>query len=120
VFDDGEFIRGTQVIYVPDHAEGNINHPDCERGIVTAHASYTEIFVRYFYANGDLRTIGNSECTDMGHLIIQDFMDVQAAQDVLFSLGYGVDLRPGYTCHRCGKWIGPPVEEVYCEECMEE
>ncbi len=28
--------RGTQIIYVPGHAEGDVNHPDCDRGFVTS------------------------------------------------------------------------------------
>lgn len=25
-----------KVLYVPTHAEGDITHPDCERGVITA------------------------------------------------------------------------------------
>jgi hypothetical protein len=41
------------VIYVPKHAKGNLNHPDCERGVVS---SFNEkfIFVKYI-RNGVLQ-----------------------------------------------------------------
>ena len=34
------------VLYVPMHAKGNVNHPDCEAGIVTSTNDHY-IFVRY-------------------------------------------------------------------------
>ena len=37
---------GDRVIYVPTHAEGNINHPDCEYGIVKSW-NKRGIFVNY-------------------------------------------------------------------------
>lgn len=37
---------GSPVTYIPDHANGNMSHPDCEKGIIS---SYNEnyIFVRF-------------------------------------------------------------------------
>lgn len=39
-------VVGARVRYVPNHAHGDLNHPDCELGIVT---SWNEaaVFVRY-------------------------------------------------------------------------
>ncbi len=37
---------GSKVLYTPGHAHGDLNHPDCERGVVTSwNASF--VFVRY-------------------------------------------------------------------------
>jgi len=37
---------GDRVIYIPTHAEGNVNHPDCEYGIVSSwNDKY--VFVKY-------------------------------------------------------------------------
>ena len=114
------FIRGTQVIYIPTHAEGNLCHPDCEEGFVTAHASVNTVFVRYFYRGTDeLRTIINSEATDMSYLVIKQLRPQEQIEDLLFSLGYGTDMRPGYTCHDCGVWIGPSGSSMFCEVCQE-
>jgi len=33
---DEKFYSGMKVIYIPEHAKGDKNHPDCERGTVTA------------------------------------------------------------------------------------
>ena len=63
---------GTQIIYVPDHADG-IDHPDCEEGFVT---SMTErgAFCRYWSKNdpGHLRTMANSEMTRFENLVVKD------------------------------------------------
>lgn len=37
---------GDRVIYIPTHAEGNINHPDCEYGTISSWND-TYIFVKY-------------------------------------------------------------------------
>ena len=41
-----EFCVDDRVLYVPDHAKGNVAHPDCERGVVTS-VRRTYVFVRY-------------------------------------------------------------------------
>lgn len=44
-----EFEVGDAVTYVPTHALGDLNHPDCERGIVSSISENKEtIFVRYY------------------------------------------------------------------------
>lgn len=78
---------GTQIIYVPTHAGGDIHHPDCEAGFV-AHETIlpgNAIFCRY-WANGSaprrLRTLANSEATPIEYLVIRDtvpFQDIEVA-----------------------------------------
>lgn len=41
-----EFKAGDRVAYVPNHAHGDITHPDVERGVVTSTNPYF-VFVRY-------------------------------------------------------------------------
>ena len=71
---------GTQIIYIPDHADG-IDHPSCEEGFVT---SVTEkgAFCRYFnkYDPGKLRTMSCSEMTPFGNLVIKN-MHLQSEVD---------------------------------------
>lgn len=64
--------RGTQIIYVPTHAEGNENHPDCERGFVTS-VKPDAAFCRYWskYHPGELRTKMNSELTPLDCLVVK-------------------------------------------------
>jgi hypothetical protein len=38
--------EGMQVLYIPQHAQGERTHPDCQQGIVTS-KSDTHAFVRY-------------------------------------------------------------------------
>jgi hypothetical protein len=62
---------GTQIVYVPSHALGNLAHPDCEFGFVTSvkHKEGT-CFCRYWrkHEPGNLRTRANSESTRMEDL----------------------------------------------------
>lgn len=42
----GRFKAGDVVRYVPNHADGNAAHPDCEDGVVTSRNEHT-VFVRF-------------------------------------------------------------------------
>jgi len=58
--------QGTQIVCIPDHADGNILHEDCEFGFVwKQHPSTDEPahFCRYWRKNklGELRTVANSD-----------------------------------------------------------
>lgn len=48
-----KFEPGDRVIYVPYHAEGDKNHPDCERGTVSS-ARDGIVFVRFYDSRGNL------------------------------------------------------------------
>ena len=56
--------RGTQIIYVPDHAK-QIDHQDCELGFVYSVNEKTGmVFCRYFWKDQDtLRATANSEAS---------------------------------------------------------
>ncbi len=68
------FIRGTQIAYIPLHATG-INHKDVEFGFVTSPAKNGAWFCRYWYSKkitrikGELRTKSCSEETPADRLI---------------------------------------------------
>jgi hypothetical protein len=65
--------RGTQIIYVPTHANGDIRHQDCEPGFVTS-VRGRNAFCRYWskYHPQELRTKANSELTPIDLLVIRD------------------------------------------------
>jgi len=64
--------RGTQILYVPTHAEGNLSHPDVEAGFVTSVRDDT-VFCRYWRKDlSELRTKANSEGTPADLLVTQD------------------------------------------------
>ncbi len=42
-----QFLVGDAVLYVPEHAAGNVFHRDCERGTVTAVRTGGIVFVRF-------------------------------------------------------------------------
>lgn len=48
-----DFTPGDRVLYVPNHADGDPAHPDCERGIVSS-IGVIYVFVRYFRKDGTL------------------------------------------------------------------
>jgi hypothetical protein len=76
--------EGTQVIYVPRHADGKITHPDCQYGFVTSLRGDL-IFCR-FWREGtykpfddqekspELRTTANSEACDRETLVVMDYI----------------------------------------------
>lgn len=58
------FEPGTQIAYIPTHADGDINHPDVEFGFVVS-SRENDSFCRYWRKGepGKLRTMANSELT---------------------------------------------------------
>lgn len=61
---------GTQIAYIPMHANGNINHRDVEFGFVTSVRKDTA-FCRYWRKGepGKLRTLANSEGTPLDMVV---------------------------------------------------
>jgi hypothetical protein len=74
--------RGMQIIYVPDHADNDLFHKDCQPGFVTS-VSDKFAFCRYWRKNlngtialpPDLRTKANSEATPFRLLRIVESVD---------------------------------------------
>lgn len=64
---------GTQIIYVPTHVEGDLNHPDCEEGFVTS-VRGENASCRYWskQTTGELRTKAGSELTSISLLATKD------------------------------------------------
>ncbi len=61
---------GTQIIYVPDHARGDITHPDCEEGFVTSeHEKWA--FCRFFKMMpcNELKPVASKEMVLMKNLV---------------------------------------------------
>ena len=73
-------LPGTQIVYVPDHADGDMEHPDCEFGFVTS-VGKDAAFCRYFFKESaglgrtEPRTVANSESTPFDNILIYDHMD---------------------------------------------
>lgn len=63
--------RGTQIAYIPVHAEGDIAHTDVEFGFVTS-VRGSIAFCRYWNKLGILRTKANSEATPLSRIIPHD------------------------------------------------
>jgi hypothetical protein len=65
--------RGTQIAYVPLHAEGSLTHPDVQFGFVTSGPTISgAYFCRYWmskYEPAELRTKANSELTARENLV---------------------------------------------------
>ena len=80
---------GTQVIYVPTHAEDDLSHFDCEEGFVTSvKGGYA--FVRYFAKDGGarLRTTMCSESTPICALVVVVHRPQARIEWLLDYLGY--------------------------------
>jgi hypothetical protein len=78
--------RGTQIAYVPMHADGNIQHRDVEFGFVTSIPEHRRfIFCRYWRQGhlGELRTKANSEGTPIEYLEIHSSVDKALVEKAL-------------------------------------
>lgn len=67
-----EATPGTQVIYVPMHAKGDVNHPDCEEGFITSHNEhyvFCRFWSKYPGRENELRTTTCSEAVSPERLI---------------------------------------------------
>ena len=73
--------KGTQIIYVPDHAGDSITHPDCQPGFIASNTMLNGgIFCRYWkkgpgvswLSDLQLRTKANSELTPIDMLVVRD------------------------------------------------
>lgn len=63
---------GTQIAYIPTHANGDINHEDVEFGFVTSYKPTLDVyFCRYWRQGhiGEMRTTANSEATPADMLV---------------------------------------------------
>lgn len=77
---------GTQIIYVPMHADG-ILHPDAELGFVTSNAGGKNVFCRYWSKSHDgLRTLANSEATPVENLVIKDTREQDVVDELMKEL----------------------------------
>jgi Zn-finger protein len=86
------FKRGDQILYIPDYANENRNHPDVEAGFVTSTKivsdGSTTVFCR-FWRNRNcetLRTKSNSEGCDERNLIHYISVNQQTINHLLNSI----------------------------------
>ena len=67
-----EFKRGNQIVYIPDHAKGNIDHNDVEYGFITSISPCGEAaYCRFWNKKPNdriLRTASNSERVKLKNL----------------------------------------------------
>jgi len=64
--------RGVQVVYVPRHANGNIDHPDCEQGFITSVRGSTAFCRFWSKTHEGLRTESCSESVHISDLVACD------------------------------------------------
>lgn len=73
---------GTQIIYVPSHADGP-DHKDAEEGFVTSVRDEVA-FCRYWNKDGnELRTVANSKATPFDMIIIKDTQEQSKVDKML-------------------------------------
>ncbi len=66
---------GTQIVYVPIHANGDVDHPDSQAGFITSlRPQFNLVFCRYWRKNdfGRLGTPANSEGIFINSVVIKD------------------------------------------------
>ena len=72
-----EFQIGDQIVYIPQHANGDVTNPDCEYGFVTSTTS-TTVFCRFWQKGkpGYLRNLANSEGVSLS-------FDIRKSEDIV-------------------------------------
>lgn len=91
--------EGTQIIYVPRHADGKVTHPDCEHGFVTSDRGKIT-FCRFwrkgtyvpFYAqeqSPELRTTSTSESCRKEDLVVMDYIQQRHVDNTLRAIKDG-------------------------------
>ena len=83
---------GTQIIYIPTHAEGDEDHPDADAGFVTSMRDDDFAWCRYWSMHypGVLRTKANSELTDITQLVERQTVPQHTVYALIEEL-YGLD-----------------------------
>ena len=83
---------GTQIIYIPTHANGDPDHPDAETGFVTSMRDDAFAWCRYWSGKhfGELRTTANSELTDITQLVERQTVPQHTVYALIEEL-YGLD-----------------------------
>lgn len=76
--------RGTQIAYIPHHANGDVTHPDVEFGFVTS-VGKGVAFCRYWSRHrlDELRTTANSEATPLECIKILESHPQQEVEEAL-------------------------------------
>lgn len=78
-----------QIAYIPNHAEGNLDHKDVQFGFVM---SVTEngAFCRYFRSkdNAMLRTVANSELTPFENLVPYELHSKKFIHNLVKSINF--------------------------------
>lgn len=81
---------GRQVVYVPNHAKGDLNHPDCEAGFVTW---VTDPYVQCrYWSKVDPSLLRITTCSKgmlVQNLVIKDTHPQEDVNALLAELGYG-------------------------------
>ena len=81
--------RGTQILSVPSHAEGNLDHPEVQAGFVTS-VRGEHVYCRYWRKDlSELRTKANSECTPIYVLYAVDTVPQARVEAALIEIEEG-------------------------------
>lgn len=99
VIDWKDLQPGTQIAYVPDHANGNLYHPDVQFGFVWAKTKMIDdtYFCRYWSGKSlelgegykvrviepDLRTKSCAEITERRHIVLHESVDQSIVFEVM-------------------------------------
>ena len=95
---------GDNVVYVPTHANGVVDHPDCEEGFVTSRRG-DAVWCRFWHRNHavrafpgeatrmELRTVANSERCDVSDLVKVGWL-TKKGKKVLIQR-YGIKFQEG-------------------------
>ncbi len=93
-----ELKRGTQIVYVPSHVNGDVRHRDFEEGFVADNGLLNSISVPryvhcYYWCRTDpfwLRTMANSQATPLECIVIKNTREQYKVEKALKYMKYGI------------------------------
>ena len=93
----GQYEPGDQIAYVPQHANGDLDHQDVEFGFVTSVREDT-VFCRYFRSrdSNELRTLSCSEGANVHNIVPVWHHEPDVVKRWLWRLGYMQLEEQGY------------------------
>ena len=79
--------RGTQIVYIPNHADGDIYHPDVEHGFITSGPTLDGAYFCRYWSKGhlgeDIRTKSCSELTPGKNIRVMEIANQEKVQEML-------------------------------------
>ncbi len=90
----GQLKKGVQIVYVPSHANGNVNHLDSEEGFIADKAGMRIDYIHCRFWSKEnpefLRTTANGEATPLDCIVIKNTREQWKIENALKFIENGI------------------------------